>query len=59
MWQKDWNVRELKKGIEKGIEKGQNMLVDAIMRLRRGETPEQIVASGIEQKTVELAQTIK
>ena len=49
----------MEKGIEKGIEKGQNMLIEAITRLRKGETPEQIIASGIDPETVSLAQTIK
>lgn len=46
-------------GFQEGRQEGQNILVDAVNRLRRGETPEQIVASGIDQKTVDLALTIK
>ena len=46
-------------GRQEGRQEGQNILVEAVNRLRRGETPEQIVASGIDQKTVDLALTIK
>ena len=46
-------------GFQEGRQEGQNILVDAVNRLRRGETPEQIIASGIDQKTVDLALTIK
>ena len=52
-------ARGMEKGLEKGIEKGQNLLVEAVQRLRSGETPEEIEKSGVDKKTVELAQTIR
>ena len=42
-----------------GREEGQNFLAIVVQRLRKGETPEQIQASGVDQKTIELAQTIQ
>ena len=56
-----------KKGIEKGIKEGiktgrnsgQNDLVEAIKRLRQGESKEKIIASGIDEQTVELALVVK
>ena len=47
-----------KEGLREGRNEGQTMLVDVVTRLRNGETPEQILATGIDPKTVELAQTI-
>lgn len=46
-------------GIEQGIEQGQNTLVDTVNRLRNGESAESIIASGIDERTVELAKTIR
>lgn len=52
-----------RKGIEKGLTEGraegQNLLVAVVNRLRNGETAEQIIASGVDAHTVELAQSIK
>lgn len=56
-----------KKGIAKGRMEGrmegrvegQNLLVTVVQRLRAGETPEQIAASGVDQNTIDLALTIK
>ena len=52
-----------RKGIEKGLTKGraegQNLLVAVVNRLRNGETAEQVIASGVDAHTVELAQSIK
>mgnify|MGYP002521681901 CR=1 FL=1 len=42
-----------------GREEDQNLLATVVQRLRKGETPEQIQASGVDSKTIELAQTIK
>ena len=50
-------IRE--EGRAEGRAEGQNLLVTVVQRLRKGETPEQIQASGIDSQTVELAQTIK
>ena len=47
------------RGIEKGIEKGQNILVDTVNRLRGGETVENIIKSGVDMHTIELAKTIR
>lgn len=61
----------LEKGIEKGIEKGrkegievgrtagQNDLVEAIRRLREGESREELLASGLDEHTVDLAMVVK
>lgn len=46
-------------GRREGRQEGQNVLVETITRLRNGETPEQLLASGIDQHTVDLALTIK
>ena len=46
-------------GRAEGREEGQNLLATVVQRLRKGETPEQIQASGVDYKTIELAQTIK
>jgi hypothetical protein len=51
------------KGIEKGREEGrtsgQNDLMEAISRLRQGESREKIIASGIDEHTVDLAMVVK
>ncbi|MBR3516032.1 MAG: hypothetical protein IKO10_06935 [Lachnospiraceae bacterium] len=51
------------KGIEKGIEvgrtTGQNDLVEAIRRLREGESREELLASGLDEHTVDLAMVVK
>ena len=47
----------IEQGLERGIEQGQNQLVDAIRMLKDGETPDSLILSGIDRKTVELAQT--
>lgn len=44
---------------KEGHEEGQSILVDAVKRLRAGETPEQLMKSGVDEKTVNLAMTIK
>lgn len=38
---------------------GQSILLDAVKRIRAGETPEQLMKSGVDEKTVNLAMTIK
>ena len=42
-----------------GRKEGEDILADTVVRLRNGESPEQIVASGIPQHTVDLAMTIR
>ena len=49
----------ISQGITQGREQGQNELVDAVNRLRAGESPESIVSSGIDKHTVDLAMTIR
>ena len=45
--------------IRTGYEEGEDILADTVVRLRNGESPEEIVASGIPQHTVDLALAIK
>ena len=46
-------------GVSQGITIGQNNLVIAVERLRSGETREELIASGLDEHTVDLAMTIK
>ena len=46
-------------GITEGKSEGQNLLVSVVQRLRAGEIPEEIINSGVDEKTVELALTIR
>lgn len=46
-------------GIAEGRTEGRNALVDAVMRLRKGESKEQLLSSGVDEDTIELAFTIK
>ena len=55
---------ELKKqffseGRAEGRAEGQSLLAEAVKRLKAGETPEQILASGIDKETVAIALTIR
>ena len=52
----EYNEKSFVDGIR---EEGQNLLATVVLRLRNGETPEQILASGVDAKTIELAETIK
>ena len=52
-------LKGLSNGEEKGIEKGQNILVNVIQRLRNGESREDIIKSGVNEKTVDLAEEVK
>ena len=47
------------KGLSDGEEKGQNILVNVIQRLRNGESREDIIKSGVNEKTVDLAEEVK
>ena len=49
----------ISQGISQGIEQGQNDLITAIARLRNGEIREELIASGLDEHTVDLAMTIK
>ena len=42
-------------GIEEGEERGQKKLAETVLRLRKGETKEMILKSGIDNETLELA----
>ena len=56
----EYNEKTFVDGIRaEGREEGQNLLATVVQRLRKGETPEQLQASGVDYKTLELAQTIK
>ena len=46
-------------GEARGVEQGQSELVSAVQRLRAGESEEEIIKSGIDKHTVDLALTIK
>lgn len=55
---------ELKKqffseGRAEGRAEGQSLLAEAVKRLKAGETPEQILASGMDEETVAIALTIR
>lgn len=47
------------KGLEKGREEGRNELAEAIKLLRSGKSREEMLAAGIDEKTVDLAFVIK
>ena len=56
----EYNEKSFVDGIrEEGRKEGKNLLATVVLRLRNGETPEQILASGVDAKTIELAETIK
>ena len=42
-------------GHEQGFEEGQQILVDVLMRLQKGETAEELTTAGIDEKTVKMA----
>ena len=42
-------------GRAEGREEGQQILADVLMRLQKGETAEELMAAGIDEKTVQLA----
>lgn len=43
---------------EEGREEGEDLLADVIKRIRNGETPEKIIASGVSPQTVEKAEDV-
>lgn len=45
-------------GRVEGFEEGQQILADVLMRLQKGETAEELTASGLDAKTVQLALAI-
>lgn len=52
-------LQGISQGITQGIEQGQNLLVETVQRLRNGESREEIIASGVDEHTVDLAMTIR
>ena len=46
-------------GFTRGEAQGKNELVEVVRRLRKGESREEIIKSGIDDHTVDLAMTIK
>ncbi|MCR5604552.1 MAG: hypothetical protein K6G27_12760 [Lachnospiraceae bacterium] len=49
----------ISQGIQQGIQQGQNVLIETIQRLKNGENREDIIASGIDEHTVDLAISIR
>ena len=49
----------ISQGIQQGIQQGQNVLIETIQRLKNGESREDIIASGIDEHTVDLAISIR
>lgn len=49
----------MEQGIEQGIEQGQNLLIETIQRLKNGESREDIIASGVDEHTVDLACSVR
>ena len=48
----------IEQGIEQGIEKGMDTLTKVVLRLRAGESEEQLLADGMDTQTVALAKSI-
>ena len=46
---------EREEGRVEGFEEGQQILADVLMRLQKGETAEELMSAGIDEKTVQLA----
>ena len=49
----------VEEGISQGIEQGQNLLIETIQRLKNGESREKIIASGVDEHTVDLACSVR
>ena len=56
---KEGKEEGLKEGKEHPLKEGQLLLVDTVNRLNGGESPEQLLARGVDQKTIEFAQLIR
>lgn len=52
-WAEGW-TKVLKEGKEEGLKEGQLLLVDTVNRLNAGESEEQLLAQGIDQKKLSL-----
>lgn len=48
----------LEEGRKEGRKEGQTLLVEVITRLNKGESREQILTSGVDEKTLELAEEV-
>ena len=62
IYEKGWKAGEENGksiGHVEGFSEGQNVLADAIKRIRNGESKEEIIASGIDEQTVNLAMVLK
>lgn len=55
---KEGRKEGIKEGIKEGRKEGQILLVEVISRLNKGESREQILASGVDEKTLELAEGV-
>ena len=61
----EYHARELAfsegriEGKAEGKAEGESLIVSVVQRLRKGESRENIIASGIDEQTVLLAETIK
>ncbi len=49
----------ISQGISQGREEGQNQLIEAFNRLQKGESREDIIKSGVDEHTVDLAMTLR
>lgn len=49
----------IQQGIQQGIDDGQNVLVKAIQMLKEGKTDEEILSSGVDQHTLDLAKVCR
>jgi hypothetical protein len=56
----DWEKEQSRKeGLEEGRQEGQVLLADAIRKLREGKTVEDLIESGVDRNTAELAMICK
>ena len=49
----------IQQGIHQGIQQGQNVLIETVYRLRNGESREEIIKSGVDEHTVDLALSVR
>ena len=63
-WEKEMSREEgreegLKEGLKEGRQEGVSLLADAIARIRKGSTVEDLVKDGVDEKIAEIAWTCK
>ena len=63
-WEKEISREEgreegLKEGLKEGRQEGVSLLADAIARIRKGSTVEDLVKDGVDEKIAEIAWTCK